>query len=193
MSNLIVEEVQNEFREAMVEVRNLETAAATLCQDVLESSLKLTPEERDYLKKIRNDEARHFALATKVLKVLPRFSKEELSHRLCESREMHQSRWSGPVERIARLNGDESLVVRFFPGFARVISEIVPEEGGNFVNAVEIDEPLHVAWGNNVLQRLVEEGKTQKRFVKDCRSPRGWPAADILNQFYSLREKISHT
>lgn len=168
----------------------LEAMAAVLSKDVLESDLVLTSVERDGLVQIMRDEAKHYALAVKVLKSLRKVDQLALKKIRSEYYETHQAGWVGPVGRIARLHEDEGLVMRNMPGFIKVISGVVPEEGAVFVNAVENDEPMHHRWGKDILHRLTDNNEAQRKFVRLHRPARNWPAALIFKELGAIQEKM---
>ena len=165
----------------------LEATAAVLCDEVLKSPLALTAEERAGLVEIKHDEARHYVLAQKALRGLRTVDQRHLAEKCGEYREDHLRRWAGPLGMVARLHEDESLVMRYMHLFEQTIIGIIPEEGTDFVRAVQNDEPRHHAWGRAVLERLTRDDEQRRKFVNQHRSARGWPAATIMRQFRELQ------
>lgn len=168
----------------------LEATAAVLCEEVLKSDLQITPGEREGLVQIKHDEARHYLLAQKALSGLRKVDQRDLAKKCHEYREDHLRRWAGPLGMVARLHEDEGLVMRYMDLFRKTIIGIVPEEGHDFVTAVEADEPRHHAWGKAVLHRLTDNDDEKKRFVRKHASAVGWPAAEIMRGFRDLQVKM---
>ncbi|MES2216004.1 MAG: hypothetical protein V4481_01775 [Patescibacteria group bacterium] len=168
----------------------LEATAAVLCEEVLKSSLELTSEEREGLVEIKRDEANHYVLAQKALRGLKTVDQDHLAKRCREYREDHLRRWAGPLAMVARLHEDECLVMRYMHLFHKTIIGIVPEEGQDFVTAVENDEPRHHAWGKAVLRRLTEDNAKRQKFVRKHKSASGWPASDIMRQFRDIQRHM---
>lgn len=193
MKKDVFEELRTGLYVPMRSVCLLEAMAALLAEEVLASDLELTSHEREGLVQIKQDEAHHYSLAVKVLRVLPKVDQRTLNDMRRAYAAEHQARWQGSVGRIARLHEDESLVMHFMPVFTRVITEIVPEEGHAFTFAVEQDEPRHHQWGRDVLKRLTDNDEALLKLVRQNRSARGWPIEKIVRGFDSLYKQLGYT
>jgi len=168
----------------------LESTAAVLCHEVLKSHLDLTAEEREGLKRIKEDEVRHYVLARRALNGLRKVDQTDLGKKLKEYHEDHLKRWQGPAGMIARLHEDEALVMRYMHLFDMTITGIIPEEGHAFVQAVRTDEPRHYEWGKNVIRRLTDNNEAMRRFIREQKRLDGWPALTIAREFRDLRLKL---
>lgn len=184
-------DVEMNFIRPMQSLCCLESLAAVIADRALkDSDVYLTPEERDGLERLRNDEARHYCLAKNILVKLSKFDRTTLAKSVEESRELHQPRWVTPLAMLTGLRTHEMLLERFMFLLEGIVEQVTPEEGLAFVQAVKEDEPRHIQWGTNVINRMTGDDESIRRFVRQHQGLRGTQAGEIARDFKILGDHL---